>query len=88
MLVSAGSSKSTSYFKSSEPHNKELYLTAKEATYAYHTVNHNLSFNSNIWNSKWISTFFEPKFTLGKTKCETIVLKILVPLALDEQRDY
>jgi len=87
LLVSAGSSKLTSYFKSSEPHNKELYLAAKEATYAYHTVNHNLSFNSNICNSKLISTFFEPKFTLGKTKCEAIVLNILAPLALDELRN-
>ncbi|KAL4141345.1 hypothetical protein QTP88_004000 [Uroleucon formosanum] len=71
----------------SEPHNKELLLAAKEATYAYHTVNHNLSFNSNICNSQLISTFFEPKFTLGKTKCEAIVLNILAPLALDELYD-
>ena len=37
LLVSANSSKLTSYFKSSDPHNKELDLTAKEATLAYHT---------------------------------------------------
>jgi hypothetical protein len=79
-LVSAGSSKLTSYFKSSDPHNKELDLAAKKSTFAYHTVNYNLSFNSNTCNSK----FFEPKFTLCKTKCEAIVLNILAPLTLGE----
>jgi hypothetical protein len=34
-----------------------------------------------------ISTFFEPKFTLGKTKCETIILNILAPLALYKLRN-
>lgn len=87
LLASAGSSKLTSYFKSSEPRNNELDLAAKEAVFAYHTVNHNLSFNSNVCTSKLISTFFEPKFTLGKTKCEAIVLNVLAPLALDELRE-
>jgi len=84
-LISAGSSKLISYFKSSDPHNKELDLVTKEATFDYHTVNHNLSFNSNICNSKLISTFFMPMFTLGNTKCEAIVLNVLAPLAFDEK---
>lgn len=83
-MVSAGSSKLTSYFKISEPHNKELDLAAKVLIFAYHTVNLNLCFNSNICNSKLISTFFEPNFILGKTMCEAIVLNILAPLALKE----
>lgn len=73
LLASTGSSKLTSYFKSSEPRNNDLDLTAKEAVFAYHTVNYNLDFNSNICVSKLISTFFWPKFTLRKTKCEAIV---------------
>lgn len=86
-MASAGSSKLTPYFKCSEPHNKDLDLAAKEATFAYNSVNHNLSFNYNICNSKLIFTFFEPKFTHGKTKCEAIFLNILTPLALNELRE-
>lgn len=80
----AGSSKISNFFKNVNPKDNEYELAAKEATLAYHTVNHNLSFNSNSCSSKLISKFFDPKFSLGKTKCEAIILNVLAPLALEE----
>lgn len=34
-----------------------------------------------------ISKFFEPKFSLGKTKCEAIILNVIAPLALEELKN-
>lgn len=83
-MASAGSSKLTKYFKGFKPRNKDLDLAAKEAVFAYHTVNHNLSFNSNVCTSKLICTFFESKFILRKMNCEAIILNILAhPSAFD-----
>jgi len=62
-------------------------LAAEEAAFAYRIVNHNFSFNSNICNSKFISSFFEPNFTLGKTKCKAFVLNVLAPVAFDQLRE-
>lgn len=85
MSVSTSSVKLTSFFKNFDPRNKELDLAAKEATLApYHNANHDLSFYSKMCHSKLISTFFEPKFTLGKTKCGAIILNVLAPPALDD----
>ncbi|GBM43268.1 hypothetical protein AVEN_154589-1 [Araneus ventricosus] len=67
LACAASSSKLTSFFfKTASSNDKNLDLAAKEATFAYHTANHSLSFNSNSCSSKLISKFFEPKFSLGK----------------------
>ncbi|GBO26811.1 hypothetical protein AVEN_169302-1 [Araneus ventricosus] len=87
LACAASSSKLTSFFKTASSNDKNLDLAAKEATFAYHTANHSLSFNSNSCSSKLISKFFEPKFSLGKTKCEAIVLNAIAPLAQEELKE-
>lgn len=77
----------TTFFKNVSSDGKNLDLAAKEATFAYHTANHSLSFNSNSCSSKLIAKFFEPKFSLGKTKCEAIVLNVIAPLAHVELKE-
>lgn len=86
LACAASSSKLTTFFKTSSD-DKNLDLAAKEATFAYHTAKHSLSFNSNSCSSKLIARFFEPKFSLGKTKCEAIVLNVIAPLAHEELVD-
>ena len=60
-----------------------LALAAKEATFAYHTATHGKSFRSSDCTSKLVSKLLEPKFSLGKTKCEAIV-NVITPLCTDE----
>ncbi|GBM60523.1 hypothetical protein AVEN_260008-1 [Araneus ventricosus] len=87
LACAASSSKLTSFFKTASSNDKNLDLAAKEATFAYQTANHSLSFNSNSFSSKLISKFFEPRFSLGKTKCEAIVLNAIAPLAQAELKE-
>ncbi|GBN49672.1 hypothetical protein AVEN_230177-1 [Araneus ventricosus] len=87
LACAASSSKLTSFFKTASSNDKNLDLAAKEATIAYQTANHNLTFNSNSCSSKLISKFFEPKFSLGKTKCEAIVLNVIAPLDQEELKE-
>lgn len=62
-------------------------MAAKEATFAYHTAAHNFSFKSSDCTSKLIGKFFEPKFSLARTKCEAIVLNVIAPLIVNEFRE-
>ena len=59
-------------------------LATKEATFAYHTATHGQNFRSSDCTSKLFSKLFEPKFSLGKTKCEAIVVKIIAPICIEE----
>ena len=61
-----------------------LALAAKEATFAYHTATHWQSFRSSNFTSKLVSKLFEPQFSLGKTKCDAIVVNVIVPMCTDE----
>ncbi|GBM09714.1 hypothetical protein AVEN_186417-1 [Araneus ventricosus] len=83
----ASSSKLASFFQTASSNDKNLDLAAKEATFAYHTANHSLNFNSNSCSSKLMSKFFEPKFSLGKTKCKAIVLNVITPLAQEDLKE-
>ncbi|GBL74926.1 hypothetical protein AVEN_243752-1 [Araneus ventricosus] len=87
LACAASSSKLTSFFKTASSNDKNLDLAAKEATFAYHAANHSLSFNSNSCSSKLIPKFFEPKFSLGETKCEAIVLNVIAPLAQEQLKE-
>jgi hypothetical protein len=87
LIAIASSSKVSNFFKNSTAGSADLDLAAKEATFAFHTVCHNLSFNSNGCFSQLVSTFFDKKFHLGKTKSETLVLNVLAPLAMEELKD-
>ena len=61
-----------------------LALAAKEATFAYHTAVHRQSFKSS--DCKLVSQRFEPKFSLGRTKCKTVVVDVISPICTDELR--
>lgn len=87
LSCAASSSKLTTFFKSGSSDDKNLDLAAKEGTFAYHIANHCLSFNSSSCSAKLISKFFEPKFSLGKTKCEAIILNVIAPLAQEELKE-
>ena len=83
--AAASSSRVTSFFKDvGSASVASLALAAKEATFAYHTATHGQSFRSSDCTSKLVSKLFEPKFSLGKTKCEAIVVKIIAPMCIDE----
>ena len=81
--AAASSSRVTSFFKSIGS-DATLALAAKEATFAYHTVAHEQSFRSSDCASKLVLKLFEPKFSLGKTKCEAIVVNVIAPMCTDE----
>ncbi|XP_078495454.1 uncharacterized protein LOC144750537 [Ciona intestinalis] len=83
--AAASSSCVTSFFKTTGT-NAALAIAAKEATFAYHTATHGQSFKSSDCTSKLVSKLFEPKFSLGKTKCESIVVNVIAPMSTDELR--
>ena len=64
-----------------------MLIAAKEATFAYHSAVHNLSFKTADCSSKLISKLFEPKFSSARTKTEAIVLNAIVPLAAEELKN-
>ena len=81
----ASSSRVTSFFKDvGSASVATLALAAKEATFAYHTATHGQSFRGSDCTSKLVSKLFEPKFSLGKTKCETIVVKVIAPMCIEK----
>lgn len=61
-MVSDGSSKLTSYFKSSEPHNKELNLVSKVATFGltckeyYKKIKNNISVLKKIHSTEKLNS--------------------------------
>ena len=58
-------------------------MAAKEATFAYHTATRGQSFRSFDCTPR-VSKLFEPKFSLGKTKCEAIVVKVIAPMCIEK----
>jgi hypothetical protein len=84
LAAAASSSKISSFFKSADPVDKDLLIVDKEATFAFHTAAHYLSFKTADFSTKFISKFFEPKFGLARAKCEAIVLNVIAPMAIDK----
>ena len=82
--AAASSSRVTSFFKDiGSASVATLALAAKEATLAY-TATHGQSFRSSDCTTKLVSKLFEPKFSLEKTKCEAIVVKVIAPMCIEE----
>ena len=77
--AAASSSRVTSFLKNIGS-DAALSLTAKKATFGYHTATHGQSFKSSDCTFKLVSKLFQPKFSLGKTKCEAIVVNVVVPM--------
>ncbi|KAE9529165.1 hypothetical protein AGLY_011961 [Aphis glycines] len=57
---------------------------AKEATFAYHTATHGLSFRTSDCTAKLIKKFFEPKYSGARTKTEAIIVNIIPPYIFNE----
>jgi hypothetical protein len=63
--------------KSSDPEDKELSIADKEATFAYYTAVHDLSFKAVDCTSELISQLFSMKIILAWMKCEAVILNVL-----------
>lgn len=59
--------------------NKDFAIGAKEATFAYHTAIHGLSFETSDCASKLRSTLFKPKFGVARTKYRATVVNLIAP---------
>ena len=77
--AAASSSRVTSFFQNIGS-DAGLALAAKGATFAYLTATHGKSFKSPDCTFKLVSKLFETNFSLGKTKCEAIVVDVIVPM--------
>jgi len=67
----------TSFFKGNT--STDLQCAAKEATFAYHTAQHELSFKTSDCTSKLIKKLFEPKFSAARTKTEAVIIHVISP---------
>ncbi|BFZ18203.1 hypothetical protein BsWGS_21242 [Bradybaena similaris] len=63
---------------------KESELAAQEATFVYHTIKHNQSFQSMDCTSLLLKKFVDPRFTCKQTKCKAIAVNVLAPQAVYE----
>lgn len=78
--VSAASSLNiTSFFKGKTSSDSDLMCAAKEATFSYHTAQHELSFKTSDCTSKLIKKLFDPKFSAARTKTEAIIVNVISP---------
>jgi hypothetical protein len=57
----------------------DLVISAKEATYAYHTAIYGLSFKTSDCTSKLRPTLFKPKFGVARTKFKATVVNLIAP---------
>jgi hypothetical protein len=84
LLAKSTSVPITSSLKSLVASDSDLDLAAKEATYAFHTVKHDQSFNSMDCTSKVVKALFEQRFSCARTKTEAIINKVLYPYETDQ----
>jgi len=52
--------------------------------FAFHTIVHNHSFRSMDCTTILIKKLHDKKFSCARTKCESIILNILAPFAMDQ----
>lgn len=73
-----------SFFVNKNLTNDVKRIAAEEGMLAFHTVKHNHSFRSMDCTSSIIRRFYEKKLTCSRTKCESIVVNVLVPFAMQQ----
>jgi hypothetical protein len=59
------------------------HIAAEGGLFAFHTIKHNHSFRSMDCTSSVIRSHKE-KFSCGQTKCESIVVNVLAPFAMQQ----
>jgi hypothetical protein len=78
------SKKVTSYFTKETVTDECKHIAAEAGLFAFHTIKHNHSFRSMDCTSSVIRRLHEEKFSCGRTKCESIVVNVLAPLAMQQ----
>jgi hypothetical protein len=58
------------------------HIAAEEGLFAFHTIKHNHYFRFMDFASSVVRRLHEEKFLCGQTKCESIVINILAPFAM------
>ena len=61
-------------FKSADPVHADLLIATKEATVAFHTVVHDLTFKTADCSPTLNCKLSEPNNGISRTKCEAVVL--------------
>jgi hypothetical protein len=78
------SKKVMSYFTKETITDECKHIAAEEGLFAFHTVKHNHSFRSMNSTSSVVRRLQEEKFSCGQTKCESIVVNVLVPFSMQQ----
>jgi len=52
--------------------------------FAFHSIVHNHSFRSMDFTANLIKKLHEKKFSFVRNKCESIILNVLAPFAIDQ----
>lgn len=82
--IRASTSKSlNSFFVNKNSDDTLKALALKEASWCYHSIQHNYSFRSNDCSSKLIKKCFEEKYSCAKTKTEAIICNVFAPYSFE-----
>lgn len=80
----ASTSKSLNeFFVNKRDNNTQNALALKEASWCYHSVQHNYSFRSSDCSSKLIKKCFEEKYSCARTKTESIICNVFAPYSFE-----
>jgi hypothetical protein len=63
---------------------KHKHITAEKGLFAFHTIKHNHSFRSIDCTSSVIRRQLKEKFSSGRTKRESTLVKVLAPFAMQQ----
>jgi len=78
------SSRVTRFFKTAHS-DESLLLAAKKAIFVYHAAIYGQSFKVLIAISELVSKFFETKFAIARTKCESVIVTCVAPIIAAER---
>jgi hypothetical protein len=81
---SCSKKKVTSYFTKETITDECKHIAAEEGLFAFHTIKRNHSFQSMDCTSSVIRRLHEEKFSRDRTKCESIVVNVLPPFAVQQ----
>jgi hypothetical protein len=76
--------KVTSYFNKETVTDECKRTAVEEGLFAFHTIKHNHSFRSMDCTCSGIRKLHEEKFSCGQSKCESIVVNVLAPFAVQQ----
>ncbi|XP_025410915.1 uncharacterized protein LOC112683919 [Sipha flava] len=86
-VSSSSSNKVTNFFTNVQSTNESKRIAAEEGLFAYHTIIHNHSFRSMDCTTSIIKKIYEKKFSCARTKCESIIVNVIAPFAIQQMLD-